>query len=123
MNVRSVGVGRVWDGMLWICVREEGCMTGRVRTQKRYVSCHTHLDMSVSRVSLTVLGNYVRFFVSYESIKRELKIIVYYESIKRELNINLYISVGVMKDYKLKLRDLLHIRLYNLVAWTIKTFE
>jgi hypothetical protein len=62
-------------------------MTGRVRTQKRYVSCHTHLDMSVSRVSLTVLGNYARFFVSYESIKRELKIIVYYESIKEELKI------------------------------------
>ena len=31
---------------------------------------------------------------------------VYYESIKRELKISLYMSVGVMKDYKLKLTNL-----------------
>jgi hypothetical protein len=34
------------------------------------------------------------------------KIVVYYESIKQVLKINLYMSVGVMKDYKLKLRNL-----------------
>jgi hypothetical protein len=34
------------------------------------------------------------------------ELVVYYESIKRELKIRVYMSVGVMKDYKLKLRNL-----------------
>jgi hypothetical protein len=32
--------------------------------------------------------------------------VVYYETTKRELKKDLYMSVGVMKDEKLKLRDL-----------------
>jgi hypothetical protein len=47
MKVRSVGVGRVWDCILCICVRRVG--TGRVRSQKCHLWCHTHLDTSVSR--------------------------------------------------------------------------
>jgi hypothetical protein len=33
-------------------------------------------------------------------------VFVYYEAIKREINRRLYMSVGVMRDSKLKLRDL-----------------
>jgi hypothetical protein len=39
---------------------------------------------------------------------------VYFESIKREVKIKPYMSVGVMKDYKLKLRDL---RVSHTLGW------
>ncbi len=41
-----------------------------------------------------------------EKSTRIFLFVVYFESIKRELKIKPNMSVGVMKDYELKLRDL-----------------
>jgi hypothetical protein len=43
---------------------------------------------------------------SNSAIRVEQNFGVYYEVIKRELREDLYMSVGVMKDQKVKLRDL-----------------
>ena len=68
MKVRSVGVGRVWDCMLCTCVSEEGGDgEGESSEAPSLLSC------TLFYVSLA------DFFVSYESIKRELKTRPIYE--------------------------------------------
>jgi hypothetical protein len=68
MKVWNMGVGRVWDGMLCVCVSEEG------GDGEGTVSEATSLLSSTLR------------YVSLSELKREVGV-VYYESIQRDLQI------------------------------------
>ena len=67
-------------GLYPVYIRERGGGTGRLRSQNRHLSCHTHLDILVSRRSQSeddgegaVFEEVTRLFVYYESLKRESK--------------------------------------------------
>jgi hypothetical protein len=84
------------SGNWFVCALQICC---HFTTQNRQTNLKTNGEPNTFLVCLYV------FFPQLVLSLRELKIrtnYVYYESMKRKLILNLYMNVGVMKDYKLR---------------------